>query len=46
MRLTMGRMPDLQGAFVIICGVCAVGGCAVIEGLIWIFYHINIGWAS
>lgn len=42
----MGRMPDLQGAFVIICGVCAVGGWAVIEGLAWIFSHISIGWAA
>lgn len=41
----MGQMPDLQGAF-IICGACAVSGWAVIEGLIWVFSHISIGWAA
>lgn len=38
----MGQMPDLQGAFIIICGACAVSGWAVIEGLIWIFSHFRV----
>ena len=33
---------DIQGAFIIICGVCAVSGWAVIEGLIWVFSHIRL----
>lgn len=39
----MGRMPDLQGAFVTICVVGAVGGWAVIENLIWGLSHLSIG---
>lgn len=38
----MGRMSDLQGAFVIACGMCAIGGWAVIESLIWIFSHFRV----
>ena len=33
---------DIQGAFIIICGACAVSGWAVIEGLIWVFSHIRL----
>ena len=40
----MGQLPDMQGAFVMLGVICAISGWAVIEGLLWVFSHINIGW--
>ncbi len=32
--------------FVLVAIVSALGGWALIEGVIWIFKHITIGWAA
>ncbi|HHM6242596.1 TPA: hypothetical protein ACRNLS_001652 [Pseudomonas aeruginosa] len=33
-------------AFIWVAIVSAVGGWALIEGLIWIFRHLTIGWSA
>ncbi|ARG88692.1 TPA: hypothetical protein SL665_001606 [Pseudomonas aeruginosa] len=33
-------------AFIGVAIVSAVGGWALIEGLIWIFRHLTIGWSA
>ncbi|VVQ38404.1 hypothetical protein PS943_05847 [Pseudomonas fluorescens] len=42
----MGKLPGMTGAFIMLGILCAVGGWAVIEGLIWIGSHINLGWIA
>jgi hypothetical protein len=42
----MGQLPDMTEAFIMLGILCAVGGWAVIEGLIWIGSHINLGWIA
>ena len=42
----MGPISDMQGAFIMICVICAVSGWAVIEGLMWIISHIRGGWVA
>ena len=41
----MGRLPDVGGAFLILGLICAVGGWAIIETLLWLFsfIHLSIG---
>lgn len=41
----MGKLPSMTGAFVMLGCMCAVGGWAVIEFLLWVLSHITIGWA-
>lgn len=38
----MGQLPDMTGAFIMLGVLCAVGGWAVIEGLIWIASHFSV----
>ncbi|WP_160326823.1 hypothetical protein [Pseudomonas citronellolis] len=33
-------------AFIAVAIVSAVGGWALIEGVIWIFKHLTIGWSA
>lgn len=36
----------IAGVLIVIVVVSAVGGWALIEGLIWIFKHLTIGWSA
>ena len=41
----MGKLPDMTSFFIMLGVICAVGGWAVIEGLIWIGSHFSLSWA-
>lgn len=41
----MGRLPDMQGAFIMLGCISAIAGWAIIEGALWILSHVTIGWA-
>jgi hypothetical protein len=42
----MNQLPDFTGAFIMLGVICAIAGWAVIEVLIWIGSHINLGWIA
>lgn len=41
-----GLADAMAFAFVIVAIVSALGGWALIEGIIWICKHLTIGWAA
>ena len=38
----MGRIPDMQGALIMMMVIAALGGWAVIEFVLWLFSFIHI----
>ena len=41
-EVKMGRLPDMEGALLFLGLICAVGGWAIIETLLWLFSFIHL----